>query len=162
MKKYIVSICLSLFGILIISNAAYGQGYETKDQWAAKILKDNRISAQLCASSGYLVTCTTAYADEENGKPVQKTIDKASCTESVDYLTKALLHDGKSDGKPAMFYLKLPTNIGAGYQMDYYASELGKQNFGQISQILQQKGGSLMQSPECNQKLMEMLKINGN
>lgn len=161
MKKT-VSTTLPLIAALTFSGLASAAGYETKDQWSAKIISENRITTALCAPAGYLVSCTTPYTETESGKPVETSITGEACTESVNYLTKAMLHDGKADNKPAMFYHKLPANIGAGYQMDHFASEIGKNIFGQIRAVLEQKGGSIVRSAECDQKLMTMLKINGN
>ncbi|OOZ39247.1 hypothetical protein BOW53_12370 [Solemya pervernicosa gill symbiont] len=148
MKK-IVAAALPLIAALTLPGLTSAAGYETKDQWSAKIKSEKRITAALCAPEGYLVSCTTPYTETESDKPVQTSITAEACTESVDYLTKAMLHDGKADHKPAMFYHKLPSNIGAGYQMDHFASELGKNIFGQISGILQQKGGSLIRKPSA-------------
>ena len=158
-KIFAVIVCiLTCFG----STQVYAQGSETKDEWAAKILGEQRISQALCADGSHMLTCTSEYTDEINGAAVRKTIGQAECIETVNYLTKTFLHDGKNDSKPAMFYLKLPTNIGAGYQMNYYAGELAKQSFAQINQLLQQKCGSLIRSQACDQKLLEAFTVNGN
>lgn len=139
-----------------------GQDYETKDQWAARMQSDHVITRHLCNPQGHLITCTSEYNEDVNGQSMKKKIDTASCTEFVDYMTAAMLHDGKSDNKPAMFYHKLPANISAGYQMDHFASDLGKNISGQIYGVLQQKGGVILRNDECDKKLMEQANINGN
>ncbi len=160
--KHLFTVALTLLFALTCISISTAQEFQTKDAWAVKIVVEKRISQALCGDGSYLLICTTEYTDVENGQQVRKTIGQADCHETVDYLTKALLHDGKADGKPAMFYLKLPQNIGAGYQMDYFAGELAKQVFAQINGVLQQKGGSIKRSPDCDQKMMSAFKINGN
>lgn len=156
-------LCTGMIAITIIfmsASISAAEQSESKDEWATKIIAEQRISQTICAEQSYLLSCTTEYLDDETGGKVR--ISQDECIQAVDHFTKAFLHDGKTDNKPAMFYLKLPQNIGSGYQMNYFAEELSKQIFAQIVQVLQQKGGSIVRNETCDQKLMTAFKANGN
>ena len=61
-----------------------------------------------------------------------------------------------------VFYSKLPTNIGAGYQMDHFATELGKMIGTKILQAVVVNGGGISQTEACTQAAAKAFVVSGN
>ena len=150
------SIVFFILGTLL-GQSAHAQEAVNKDQWVAKMKSSERVEKTLCADDAFLMTCTTPFIDPTTKASTKLT--KAACTEAVKEVVEASLATGNPVG---VFYSRLPTNIGAGYQMDQFATELGKMIGTKILQAIVVNGGGMAQTEACTQAAAKAFVVSGN
>jgi len=139
-------------------SSASAQDSLNKDIWTKKMMDEQRVENKLCGEKSFLVMCTTEYTDPETQKPAR--LDVKNCREAATMVVQQSLSN--SPKLPGTFYLKLPTNIGAGYQMDHYAGMLGDMVGKTLVHAVKAQGGSVLATPKCMLKQATAFKVKGN
>ena len=152
-----LSRALILTALVLPLSSASAQDSLNKDIWTKKMMDEQRVENKLCGEKSFLVMCTTEYTDPETKEPAR--LDVKNCREAATMVVKQSLANGNPAGA---FYLSLPTNIGAGYQMDHYAGMLGDLVGKTLVQAVKTQGGSVLPSPKCMLKQATAFKVKGN
>ncbi|MGC6493958.1 MAG: hypothetical protein ACON5B_14070 [Myxococcota bacterium] len=141
---------------LMMSSSAFGQEFQSKDDWRAKMLSEARVEKKLCHDKSYLVMCTTEFVSPETSAKTQ--LNTETCTEAVKEVVEASLSNGNPKG---MFYEKLPSNLSV-TAMTEYGNMLGDYVGKTILAAVEKNGGSAVSNPKCLLKRQGAFSVSGN